>query len=580
MALLKRRPDISLLAPRVIVAGESFVVRAVLRCAEPVPVDAVQVELWGEGVWHTDSQYGRHRNSQGFARWVSRPVTARTELTAGEHTFPVSFQVPADVPTSYSGRLLSVEWTVRVHVDIPWWPDARATFVLFIVPSGVRAEPPPARVFATSSAGPQGQKPYVEVSLGSTALDPGGRVRGRVALSNTTHNDYRALRISLVAVESVPGLLSSTVLHHPWVRWTVPIRDPQEDVPVELALELPPSLVPGFHTRTMSLEWFLEVRIDVAWSIDAKIWIPVVVQPPRSVAGDQGDAAAPPAVGSDRLALVWAEAARQSGWNSVGGQLTREVGEFRLVIGREHRGRRGLRLRAEARFVGGHAGRASGGGLDLGLRLEGGRLRVRDPGQARMLAERTDPVAAECALASADDLSVVCTSEDAGTRVGPVAQLAERFEALVRALVDSLPELPAPADMAEMVPQFRAAARRLGGDLDLASMDVWGVRDEIPFSLQTQWDDDGTLARTVLEARPTLPVDARWHQHWAGQGPVGPMPDGLPELAAEAQGVVVDARSIQLSFPPCRDQLEPHVARLEGLLDVARRLSGQGLGYR
>jgi hypothetical protein len=111
-------------------------------------------------------------------------------------------------------------------------------------------------------------------------------------------------------------------------------------------------------------------------------------------------------------------------------------------------------------------------------------------------------------------------------------------------------------------------------------MSIRGVCDELRFSLSTQWGDDGTVARMVVEARPTLPVDGRWHQRWDGHGEPGPMPEGLAELAAAAQGVIVGAGSISLVFPPCRGDPEPLVASLEGLLAVARRLSGHGLGYR
>lgn len=567
MPLLKRRPEIKLFAPPVIAAGRPFGVRVVLDCSEPLPVDEVEIELLGTGVWFTTSQYGRHRNTMPFARWVARPVTERRELPSGEHAYSVTFDVPADVAGSFTGRHLSVEWTVRVHVDIPWWPDARATFDVWMV-SSPEVEPPPRRVFASATDGPKGRKPYAEVSLGTPALDPGGRLQGRVALSNTAHNDYRALKLSLVGVQSVPGLLSPMTSHDHRARWVVPLSDPGEDEPIDFHLRLPSDLVPAFTTRTLSLEWFLEVRIDVAWSTDPTLWIPVVVRPPS--VGEQVPSAAPLAVGSDRVALVWAEAARRSGFNHRGGELGRELGDARLSVRREHRGRKGLRLRAEAAFR----------DLDLGLRAERGRLRCRDPEQSRVLAEHTDPLTEACPVEEADDEHLACTVDDSGTRIEAVAGLAERLEALWRAFDEAREALPPPRDMAEAVPQFRAAARRLGGELDVASMDVWGVRDEIPFSLQTQWDDDGTLARTVLEVRPTLPIDARWHQRWDGEGNPAPMPPGLEGLLDGARGLHVDADGIRLLFPPCRDGLEAHVDRVEAMLETARRLSGHGPGYR
>ena len=212
--------------------------------------------------------------------------------------------------------------------------------------------------------------------------------------------------------------------------------------------------------------------------------------------------------------------------------------------------------------------------LDLGLREEEGRLRCRDPQQAKVLAEYTDALTEQCPVAQANDEQVVCTVDDTGTRLGPVAGLAERFAGLWRAFEHARAELPAPEDMVDALPAFRAATRRLGAELDVASMDIRGVRDEIPFSLETQWDDDGTLARTVLEVRPTLPIDGRWHQQWSGDAERGPMPEGLAPLVGEARALQVDPTSIRLVFVPCRDRLEPHVDRLEGMLAVRASVVG------
>ena len=311
MPLLKRRPEIQLFAPTTIVMGQPVRVRAVLRCAEPVPVDSVEIELVGTGVWFTSSQYGRHRNTSSFSRWVARPLRERTELTAGEHTLSAGFEVPPDMPASYVGRRLTIEWTVRVHVDIPWWPDARATFVVFVAGQSEAPKAPPRRVFASSTEGPQGRKPYAEISLGSTVLEPGGRLQGKVALANTASNDYRALRLSLVAVETVPGLVSSWSQHDVRARYEVPLPEPREDTPIEFALRLPADLAPEFCTRTLALAWFVEARLDVAWSVDTKLWIPVTVRASRASGGEE--AAAPLAVGSERLALIWAEGRAASG---------------------------------------------------------------------------------------------------------------------------------------------------------------------------------------------------------------------------------------------------------------------------
>ena len=107
MGLLKTRPDVSLYAPRLVEAGREHVARVVLRCPEPLPVNAVTVEFVGEEFWYTQSQYGRHGESSIFYRATSRPH-AKGELSEGEHTFEIRFKFPAQVPHSYRGRHPSV----------------------------------------------------------------------------------------------------------------------------------------------------------------------------------------------------------------------------------------------------------------------------------------------------------------------------------------------------------------------------------------------------------------------------------------------------------------------------------------
>lgn len=596
---LKRRPGIKLYAPQVILAGRPFAVRVVLECEVPVPVDAVEVELLGTGIWAMGLSHGQPGDAQVFSRWVARPITRRCELTVGSHELTMSFELPADVPASYRGMLFSMEWTLGVHVKIPWWPDARATFVVHVVRSPPsRPAAVPRRVFASSSEGPRPRKPYVEVSLGRTAVVGGERLHGRVALSNTASCQYRALRITLVGVESAPSLLSTFTQHNRMGCWVIPFDAPTEDEPIDFALDVPSGLVPGFRTPTLLLEWFLEVRVDVAWALDTTLWIPIEVHAGSLEGAEGAEVAAPLAVGSQRLALVWAEAARRAGYDYVDGQLTRQLGPCRLAIRREHQGRRGLRLWAEARLA----------GVEVGLRASEGRLVCRDPGQQQVLEHHTMAPARACPVAQADDARIVCIVDDPGTRIEPVVRLAEGLVALVEAFEAARSVLPAPADMVAMVPSFRAVSRRLGGALCRASMNIRGVRDDVAFALTTQRDDRGALARTVLEVRPPWPIDGRWHQRWDGTDTPGPLPPGLSALVGEADGLIVDAGSIQLVFPPCPDPplgpspgpspgsspdsspdrtpdpspdwVEPHVARLESLLMVTRRLSGRDAGYR
>ncbi len=563
MGLLKSRPEIRLGIPRVIVPGDSLSARLILRCSDPVPIDGLSLELVGTGVWHTSSQYGQHRNTLDVVRLVGRPVTERTELSAGDHEYIVAFTVPPDAPPSFSGGLLSVEWEFRVRADIPWWPDAKATFVAHVAPRPSAESAAPPRVFASEMDGPQGTKPYAELSLGEVVS--GESLEGTVALANTEHNDYNGIEFRLTSTETIPSLLASRTVQHKQASWRIPLSSPGENELIRFHLKLP-EIVPAFDTQKLSLSWQLEVRLSRAWALDTKLWIPLEVR--TRTGHDRTETSAPLAVGSDRLAQVWRHAGRSSGFNYRDGELSRESGAARLVIRREHRGRRGLQLLAEARYP----------DLDLGLRCEDGTLRARDPAQSKSIGEHTDPKCEGLQLEHADDTRMVFSVDDPGTRLRSVSETADRFAAFWSAFETVRESLPAPADMVDAVPAFQAAARHLGADLDVASMDIRGSRDEIPFALEVQWDDDGR-ARTLLEVRPVLPIDARWHQRW-NDGPFAALPQGLEPLLHGARSVEIDDEAIRVVFPPCGSDVHPMVERIEAMLEVARRLSGRGAGYR
>ena len=198
MPVLKRRPRVSLIAPRSIDVGRDALLRAIVECAAPLPVRAIDLEVAGRAVWITHGQYGQQRNTTDFFR-MGRPLHAAGELRAGRHELAATARLPAGLPGSYRGGRIQVEYVATVKVDIPWWPDAAESFELHVAVS----EPPPrARptVLYSSPEGPDGRKPYFELSLPTTELVPGTRLEIAASFGNVEHNRYRALEIALLSL--------------------------------------------------------------------------------------------------------------------------------------------------------------------------------------------------------------------------------------------------------------------------------------------------------------------------------------------------------------------------------------------
>ncbi len=562
MAVIKRRPHVVLRGPRVIPVGRPCTMSVTVQCPRPVEVDGITLELVGT---LTAASGDLHGTSSAISRHVATLLAERTKLAAGEHTYDVVVHLHAGTPGSYNGASMTLRWNCRVVVDIPWWPDRRADFSVNVGGQGF-IRPAPSKVFVSDMRGPQGQGPYSEVSLASTIIEAGGTIVGHIALSNVATNRYRELRFALAAKETQRG---HTALDRP-IRWVVPLDAPAENGAVPFRLRLPPTLTPGFVVGRTELRWLLELELDVAWTRNPVQWIPLQVRTEDS--GPEVDTieAAPLAVGSERLQHVWRSAARNTGFSHSDERLVRLIDGATLEIRREHRGRKGIALVAEAALP----------EVDIGLHVHKGALRCRDEGQSNALAVALESVANGLTLVEASDVRMRWSLDDAGVVVGPLANFARATERFTRAVIDARDELPPPADVAELEQPFARAARMLGGTLQRAGMDVFGVRDELPFSLQTRWDPRGALLCTALTVRPLIAVDARFHGVFPADERPETMLPGLEEVLDHADGFAVESTSIEVYFAAKPADVHAMVDRMERLIAIGLRLSMRSGGYR
>jgi hypothetical protein len=574
VALIKKRPDIGLMAPREVALGRSFEVLAILDCAAAVPVKAIDVRLVGSVVYFTQSQYGRHANHSEFCSAVARVLDAEVELGEGELQYRARFELPNHLPASYVGREIRIEYAVDVHVDIPWWPDARASFLLRVAGTKSPVPSDDRRVFVSDLEGPPARRPYVEVSLGSTELVPSDTLRGAVALANVDSNEYRAVKLALVRLETMQVPLGKHSVPIREAQWTLALDSPGENEPVRFSLTLPPYMVPGFEVQGFSVEWFLEVVADVAWARDPKVWIPVQIRA-RGLA-EEGMRRAPLAVGSERLALVWSKVAEQTGLELGDGVLRGAVGDTEIEIRREHRGRKGVFVVGELVYP------------DLGIDLRPAEkkdeqpLCGRDATQVEWLCGKLEEALTDRPPSEADDTHMLWELDDAGQRVDRMVTFCTEVRAVAGKLEPARSQIPPPESMLDQMASWESAAGRLGGVLHRGKMAITASREEIDLELCTEFHVSGEPARLVLEMRPTMPIDVRHHMDWfADEGE--PLPPHELELARVCEGaaaVAVDKERVQVVLSADPLDLEDAVARLQALLALGRKLSGKMDGYR
>lgn len=561
-------PTIEVICPKAAVAGQPLDVQVILTCSRKRTIQDLEVILTGR-VRYLHKLGQLVPRSLAFRPLPTKLFHAPREFEAGRHVFVARLVLPAQSLPTYRGDRFWVDWYVEARAGVPWAWDPRARVPVFVTRPQVPFQDPGPILYSTDARGPVGRAAYAEISLPTVMVRPGQPLQGEVALSNTHCREYRGVSVRLVAKECVPTLGGYAVTELCTTSTWIPVSAPTEGEALAFSLPIPAGITPSFYSRAFTLHWVLEVRLLIEGTVDSVAPIPLHVVTDGHVMGNAPAALLP--AGARRLSLVWAGAAQASGLRLVDDELRTTVGRFSVSIGQHHCGRTGVLL----------VGRVTCVDLDVGLHIDhDGKLATRDPDQTKLLGSATQAAAAAAGLTRAFDTYLVCVSHDPGIYSEPIAEFAARVVAFVRVLGDVLQQLPAPADMAHMVPAFQDAAGRLHATFDAGSMDIVGFRGDIGFAVLCEWDGEQVLYRTSVCVWPPVAIDARWHQRWSGDAEPGPMPEGLEDLLSAATGLLIDDHVIGLTYPPCTDGLEPFINRTEMLLRVAKRLTGARGVYR
>lgn len=599
MALIKTRPNVRLLLPHALVAGQVGDLVVELLCDKPVPVGAVSLTLTGDVVWFTSSQYGRQRNSSRFLDHQVPLLSSETELAAGEHRLRTSVSLGHTLPGSHDGERLRVEYRVKVHVDIPWWPDKRVIFAVRVANTPTVVEENPAMVFVSHAGGPPAKGPYLELALGQRSVVPGGTMRISAALGNVDRNRYRKLHVDLVARETVPHGLGQYEDDHIVNRWAIALDDhPGELQPIAFAVQLPTTLVPGFELHGCKLRWLLHVHADVAWGVDPKLRVPIRVR--AEAVAEQAEFAVPLAVGSERQRLIWSNVAHTTGLEFVDDRLRGVVNGVAIELHRGHDQEGPARTFGRLEFpdlgVGltTHRERRTLLGVSVGA-IETG-LATRDPAQTAclhaILGERftRQLVRADFELLGANDRSLRFAL-DAAFELVPLREFAVWLVELAPLLATIEASMPAPAVMAEHAASWVAAARRLGAQLRRSDLRLVLVRDELRLVVGCDFDDEGLVRATHIELEAPSVIPTRHHLIWTGDTALPDHELPLAELVKppqwQASGIGsgqvalhISAQRVCVLLPaPLPDPLLER-DRIEALFAFGRMLRGDQGPYR
>jgi len=516
VALIKHRPKLGLRAPSELRPGREATGYVVVNAKRAVPIESITVSLKGEERV-TVASGKSSRTFRVLALNLRADLSGPREVPPGRHELPFTFTVPPHVPASYSFGWARVEYYADVRVDIDWWPDAVAKFILNVGhPKAEPVEPRP-QIYSTAPEGPVGNQPVLEVSLATDTVPLGGTLDVAVGIANADTTRFRGVRVAIVALET--RFDDSKV-----DRGTASIQRYQIQVPMLKATAgLPfriqlPDVPPTIRSRLFHLDWALDVVGVVAFGSDVAMRVPLVLVPKGGVRIRQRLAPAP--VGSPRERSLWEAAARDHGMSFDGQEMRAKVGDAEVSVRLGHR-KKGVVLVGEVTYP------------DLHLDLDGGAkgsfhrllkdsvdvdnprfseshyVTGRDPGQVRAFVAGLREWILVAELDDLSDERVTFVTRQRTQQA--LVRMCRIVQGLARRVPFARNAVPAPRGLEEHGVVWQGLANREGATFERARMALHFPRGEDRAVVITEWDGEGEPYRTTVALGVRDPVDDDYH---------------------------------------------------------------------
>lgn len=607
--------------PRTIGPGQELRVSLKLTAAAETPIRAVTLSLEGREITrsapHTDAR-------SAVVDFLRRGITLAPDgqIGPGSSTYQASFILPANAPPTYLGALVEHRYSVKVHVEIPWWFDVEESYEIVVQPSPTPR--PSLRPYVGTST--KGSDPFIEVSLANQEYAPGDVIEGGIAFGNLRGRAPRGLDLSLVGYEKVarddidlrpqplpqPRDARADVPAHPDAPGKGPrfimseaaeahrftalksIEGAVEGREVPFRFAIPPEAPPALTTARAQLFWVFEARLELRGGPSVTLRTPLTLKRFDSPAPL---GAARHTVGAGRWRAIWGEAGAAAGLTLDpvelaiagmidGASVTVRAGEAAASEG-------GLVAELDYPSLGLGLSIQSQSVLTLGITLDdqpfGARFRARGRDQEQTRAALTSRL--RVALGHFDDVTVT----DAHARVKArapgydqpfIGRFVEHVRELAAAIADATAAIPPPSSMAELMPEFRRLAESLGGRLEVGSMSVLDARyDGERFALITEFGRTALPERTVLTLAldapltrtPELGAEDADSNGSTGLTPAARASDTralVAELGRLGRSLAVTEHAIQLELPAPLEDLalaREAMAAMVALAESARR---------
>jgi len=223
-------------------------------------------------------RFAAERISEYWNAFLMRDTGRR--LSAAEHLYPFSLQLPASLPSSYNGKAGKIEYFVSAIVRYPmggWIEDTRVAPVVF-VPRAQRSNP--IALGHPNSVG-SGHTSEISVSLSSICYSAqiGQTVSGRFVLANPKGAEIRGVTVSLETCEWV-RLARDRQLHKEEVDSVIvrPTDARASTIESDFELAIPGDAMPTVEGTAISVIWFVKLLVETDPPVEFKA--PITVHAP------------------------------------------------------------------------------------------------------------------------------------------------------------------------------------------------------------------------------------------------------------------------------------------------------------
>jgi Arrestin (or S-antigen), N-terminal domain len=208
-------------------------------------------------------------------------------LEPGEHEFNVAISIPEHAPATHAGQKTRVFYELSIHVDVPAGFDLKATQSFHVEPLLIgQCETTPVRTRYPDDAGrglfdslasPDVQ---IEMALVADKYQSHEMIEGIFTIEPKTSLNCRRILVQLIGIETSEAHGHKD--RHIYKGDSVDLGDAgtvsgiySQDfsLPAKIAA---PATVAG---EKFSIEWFVQVQLDVPWAKDPKIRTPIVLLP-------------------------------------------------------------------------------------------------------------------------------------------------------------------------------------------------------------------------------------------------------------------------------------------------------------